>query len=80
MKNIDRLKEYGQEHLLRFFDELNEEEKKSLIDQINEADFELLDALKNKDQNKATDDQGGALAPLGALEIDEIKKNKDKYE
>ena len=41
MKNIDRLKEYGQEHLLRFFDELNEEEKKSLVEQINEADFPL---------------------------------------
>ena len=51
MKNIDRLQEYGQEHLLRFFDELNEDEKKSLIDQINEVDFTLLDALKNKDQN-----------------------------
>ncbi len=80
MKNIDCLKEYGQEHLLRFFDELNEEEKKSLIDQINEADFTLLDALKDKDQNKTSDDKGGKIAPLGALEIDEITKNKEKFE
>lgn len=80
MKNIDRLKEYGQEHLLRYFNELNEEEKKSLIDQINDADFGLLDALNHKDQNKATDDKGGALAPLGALEIDEIKARKEEFE
>ncbi len=80
MKNIDRLKEYGQEHLLRYFDELTQEEKESLIAQINDADFTLLDALNHKDQNKATDDKGGALAPLGALEIDEIKARKEEFE
>ena len=80
MKNFDRLKEFGQEHLLKYYDELTAEEKKSLEDQINAADFTLLDALNNKDQHKATGDEGGTLAPLGALEIDEIKKNHDKYE
>ncbi|MBE6712247.1 MAG: UDPGP type 1 family protein [Ruminococcaceae bacterium] len=80
MKNTDLLKQYGQEHLLRFYDELSEDEQKSLIEQINQADFTLLDALQHKDQNKATDDKGGSLAPLGALEIDEIKKNRAEYE
>jgi len=78
--NIDLLKEYGQEHLLRFYDELNEEEKKDLIRQINEADFTLLDALKEKDAEKVTDDGEGKLTPLGALEIDEIKRRKEEFE
>ncbi len=80
MKNFDRLKEYGQEHLLRFYNELSQEEKKDLENQINEADFTLLDALKNKDQNKQTDDNGGAISPLGALEIDQIKERKEEFE
>ena len=42
MKNIDRLKEYGQEHLLRFFDELNEEEKNALISILKEESNKIL--------------------------------------
>ncbi len=79
MNNIDRLKEYGQEHLLRYYDELTPEEQKSLIEQINQADLTLLDALKNKDQNKETGTEGGTLAPLGALEIEQIRKNQAEY-
>ncbi len=80
MSNFEHLKEYGQEHLLRFYNELTAEEKKNLENQINEADFSLLDALKNKDQNKQTDDNGGSLSPLGALEIHEIRERKEEFE
>ena len=62
MKNIDRLKEFGQEHLLKYYDELTNEEKKSLEDQINAADFTLLDALKNKDQHKSPYRRTGSQA------------------
>ncbi len=80
MNNIDRLQEYGQEHLLRFFDELTPVEQKALVDQINQADFSLLDALKKKDQNKQVSDCAGTLTPLGALEIEEIQAKKETFE
>ena len=48
MTNFEMLKDYGQEHLLRYWDELTEEEKNSLKEQINSADFTLLNELKNK--------------------------------
>ena len=80
MKNFDRLREAGQEHLLRYYDSLSEEEKKSLEDQINSIDLSLLDALNHKDQNKALDDKSGEIAPLGALEIEEIRNRKDEFE
>ncbi|MFA6753359.1 MAG: UTP--glucose-1-phosphate uridylyltransferase, partial [Bacilli bacterium] len=50
-----KLIKYEQEHLLNFYDELNEEEKKHLINQIESIDFELLTDLKkiiNKKKKK----------------------------
>ena len=40
METINYLKKYGQEHLLQFWDELNDEEKKILLKDINDADLE----------------------------------------
>ena len=36
------LKEYNQQHLLKFYDELNEDDKELLLDEILEIDFELI--------------------------------------
>lgn len=40
-----KLKQYNQQHLLRFYDELNNEEKKHLLDQINIINFDLMGTL-----------------------------------
>ena len=45
-KNI--LSHYQQEHLLQFYDELEEEQKKSLVDQILEINFGEILYLYNK--------------------------------
>ena len=42
---IKILKKYHQEHLLNFFDDLNDKEKKELISQINSTDFEKINKL-----------------------------------
>ena len=39
------VKKYNQEHLLKFYDNLNEEKKKILINQILETDFKQLSKL-----------------------------------
>ena len=36
---LEILKKYGQEHVLAYYDELNDEEKQSLLLQIDEIDF-----------------------------------------
>ena len=66
MTNFEQLSRYGQEHLIRYMDELTEEEKNSLIEQINSADFTLLEELKNKDDKMVTEESAGELSPLGA--------------
>ena len=41
----EKLNQYGQSHLLQFWDDLNESEQASLGQQINEFDFELIQSL-----------------------------------
>ena len=63
----------GQEHLLQYFDELDEAQQTGLLNQIEALDLSLLDLIKDgvKEVPK------GKLAPLGAVTLDEIKEKKD---
>lgn len=69
--------QYGQEHLLRFWDELNEGERDSLLAQIAAVDWSLLALVE--DQSAVTAERGH-LEPLGALEIPEINARRDEFE
>ncbi|MBQ9899326.1 MAG: UDPGP type 1 family protein [Ruminococcus sp.] len=70
------LAQYGQEHLLRYYDELTEAEQKDLLSQIDLIDFSVLDNLKAENRFTA---QRGEFAPLGAVTIADIAANKDEY-
>lgn len=72
----EKLKTYGQEHLLRYYDELSKEEQEGLLQQIEETDFSVIEALDNRD--KAA--KKGQITPTTSLEIQEIEAKKDKYE
>ena len=71
-----KLSPVGQEHLLEYYEELNGQEKKSLLQQIEELDISLLDLTKDgvKEVPK------GKLAPLGALTLEEIDNTKEEFE
>ncbi len=71
-----KLSPVGQEHLLKYYEELNGQEKKSLLQQIEELDISLLDLTKDgvKEVPK------GKLAPLGALTLEEIDDKKEEFE
>ena len=53
---IDYLKQFGQQHLVRFWNEINEEEKKKLYDDLMSIDFEYINRCfdKVKDFSKET--------------------------
>ncbi len=74
-KAYELLKEHGQEHLLKFYDQLTDEEKESLLRQIEETDFSLCSP-----SNAEKTQQRGHFEPLGALEVTEIEKNAAVYE
>jgi len=66
----------GQEHLLKYYDELNDSEKADLLSQISLIDFSVLDNLKEENNFTAS---RGKFAPLGAVTINDIEKNHEKY-
>lgn len=72
----NKLKQYGQEQLLRFYAELSDTEKADLIAQIEALDFSLLQELKKKDAGA----ERGKLEPLSGLDITEIEKRRQEFE
>ncbi len=67
--------EYGQEHILRYFDELTDTEKAELLKQIEETDFSVTALC-----DKKTEETGrGVITPLDAMELSEIEANRDMY-
>ena len=71
------LKKYGQEHLLNFYETLDERKQDQLLKQIENIDFELINSLynKTKDGNKNDD---ADIEPIDF--IDKYKLNGDyKY-
>ena len=71
-----RLVEHGQEHLLRYYAELTDEQRLELISQIDSIDFSLLDNIKNNDSNNL---QRGEISPIEAVTIEDIAAKGDEY-
>ncbi len=70
------LKQYNQEQLLKYYDELSPEQKNSLLRQIEEIDFELLKFAKEG----GAEGEKGVITPLeDAVSIENIKANQEKY-
>lgn len=69
------LEKYNQQHLMKYYEELGEEEKASLLNQIENMDFSVLSA-----REASNDDGDGVIEPLEALKLQEIVSNKEKYE
>ena len=70
------LEKEGQAHLLTYYDELSDEEKEKLIEQISRIDFSVvLEIPKDGCENER-----GVIEPLGALTIEEIDKGREEYE
>lgn len=70
------LEKNNQSHLLEYFDELNDEQKEHLLEQISEIDFDLIKLIENAD----TPDERGVITPLDAeVSIKEIEENADKF-
>lgn len=69
------LKKYNQGHILKYYDELDDNQQKSLLSQIDKLDFSLIDIDK-----KSAHESGGRIEPLEAMKLGEIEKNKEHFE
>ena len=70
-----KLKKYGQEHLLNFYDTLDEKKQEKLLEQIERIDFELINSLYNKTKDGIKQEDSD-VEPIDF--IDKYKLN-DKY-
>ena len=78
IENIkDKLKEYGQEHLLKFADELDDSKKEELLVQIEETDFDILKALETVSKKE----ERGVITPItDVAKITDIKEREKEFE
>lgn len=72
---LEKLKKYGQEHVLNYFAELSEEEKSALLAQVEATDFSILSACKNREKAAGK----GIISPLAAMQLAEIEDKKEKF-
>lgn len=63
----------GQEHLLKFYDELTQEEQDALLVQIQKTDFDVVKRAVTQDSGK------GKITPIKALTYDEITAKEQEY-
>ena len=76
MNNVgEKLKEFDQEHVLTFFEELSQEEKEQLVSQIESVDFGVI---RNSLANMMVDERG-EISPISVMSIDEIEERKSVY-
>ena len=71
----EKLASYGQEHLLKYYDELPQTQKEALLAQIEAADMEILAACRNQENPV----RRGTISPLAAMQLSEIEAGRDAY-
>ena len=69
----NKCKEYNQEQILKYYDELNDKEKEALLNQIDETDFSVIERAANQAGK-------GKITPIKVLTAGDIDKNRAKYE
>lgn len=72
----EKLKIYGQEHVLQYYDELSENEKEALLAQIDVTDMSVLAECGHREELA----KKGKITPLAAMQLPEIEKNQDAFE
>lgn len=71
----EKLEKYGQEHVLKYYDQLNEQEKEMLLAQIESTDMSILEACRHREELA----QKGVITPLAAMQLEEIEENREEF-
>lgn len=70
-----KCEKYGQEHVLKYYDELSLAEQEALLTQIEETDMSILEKCKNMEELA----KKGEISPLAAMELSEIEANRESF-
>lgn len=69
------LKQLNQSHLLRYYDELDEDKRKILLDEIEKLNFSVVENI----DKSCADVNDSLIEPFNATELPTIEKNYEKY-
>ena len=70
-----KLAQYGQEHVLKYYEELDAAGREALLAQIAETDMSVLASCKHREELV----KKGEITPLAAMELDEINANRKSF-
>lgn len=73
---ISILKEHNQEHVVKRLEALGDDAAKKLISQVAMIDWKVVESINDKAEDKG---EAKKIEPLAAVEINDIKNNKEKY-
>ena len=73
---ISILKEHNQEHVIKRLEALEDDAAKKLISQVAMIDWKVVESINDKSDGSSEDKK---IEPLEAVEIKDIKANKEKY-
>ncbi len=73
------LKKYGQEHLIKQYEKLNEEKRKLFLEQLESVDFELIQNLYNT-TNKEKKNNKDEITPIEYLDKYKLYDEYKRYE
>ena len=71
-----KLEKYGQMQVLRYYDELSEEQKEALLAQIDATDMSIQENCAHQEQLG----KRGVITPLDCMEIPEIESSREEFE
>lgn len=73
----DKVRKYGQEHLLKYYNELNQTEKQELIQDILSIDFEQMKNLYKNINNKKQEE--AKIEQIQYINKQELSKEEEDY-
>lgn len=71
----NKLAQYGQEHVLEYFHELDKEHKKNLLEQIDSTDFSVISKITGDIKKSPR----GVISPIKAMTLEEIETKKKEF-
>ena len=74
-QTLEKMKEIGQEQLLKYYDELSAEQKKTLLQQIENTDFTVLENLRHPEDLSGT----GDIQPIEGLRLSDIEARREEF-
>lgn len=71
----EKLAKYGQQHVLKYYEELSEEEQRALLAQIDATDMSIPEACRHREELT----KKGVITPLAAMRLDEIADCRESF-